>query len=302
MNNICKICNEIVTERKHFYSKHKTKEADYYQLHFPRHDLFTNEVIPFKSPESYFLTDFITRTNLSKYLKKLDKEKGLDYCQEWLKRRKEAKNLTYAPSEFEAKSLIFPSIKFFHEFYDNLAYESICLDVGLEIRYSYNEELEFYSKELEIICDTREQELLDFKNKQIKKLNFGDYTVEDNKGIFVERKSLSDFLGTMSKGYERFTKELERCKKDNGYLIIIIEEQYGHLSSYPYLPHTKRVKAKPDYIQHQIRELMHKFPIHCQFLAVDGRKESIRVIEKIFNYKEDIKLIDLQYYYNNGKL
>ncbi len=289
-------------ERKHFYSVHKIKESLYYETHFPRKDLLTNEKIPFKSPESYPLTDFLTRTNLSKYLKSLDKEKGLDYCKEWLLRRKNIKNLEFAPGEFECKSLLFPSIKFFHEFYGNLSYESECLDIGLDIRYDYYKELEFENKELEIICDTREQLLLDFKNKQIATLPYGDYTIRENKGIYIERKSLNDVISTISQGYERFIKELERCKKDNNYLIILIEEEYSHLTSYPYLPHTKRIKASPDFIWHRIREIIHKFPLNCQFLAVNGRPESIRVINNIFNFKGDIRKTDLQYEYFKNNL
>lgn len=301
MDNICKICGEIVTERKHYYSKHKIKESDYFIKYFPKFDLQTNEPVLFKSPEQYEMADFTDKRNLKKYLESKTKEDGLNYCKDWLIRRKELKNLIFSLSEFEVKSLCYPSISFFHKFFGPNSYENLCESVGLINRYNYNQKLEFdENKEIEFICDSREQQILNLSNKQIEKLEFGDYTIKDNRGIYIERKSINDFISTMSQGFDRFCRELDRCVKKDGYLVILIEEKYSSLNSYPYLPHTKQIKAKPDFIAHQFRQILNTYPTHCQMLAVDGRKEAVRILEKIFKIKQNIREIDLTYAYNLG--
>ena len=89
---------------------------------------------------------------------------------------------------------------------------------------------------MRIIIDTREQLPLKFTHKAItqiinKCLNVGDYGALFNDGVEIpivfERKSIPDLYGTLSKGYERFKKEIERSKEQNLQLIIIVE---GNLS------------------------------------------------------------------------
>ena len=83
-----------------------------------------------------------------------------------------------------------------------------------------------------ILCDTREQSPLEFKHAYIEAverrgLDVGDYGAMLKDGyiipIFFERKSIVDAVGTFSKGYKRFFREIERSKANNTELIIIIE-------------------------------------------------------------------------------
>ncbi len=240
-----------------------------------------------------------TKPELKKYLESVSQADGLEYLKSWLSNRKLEKNMVYAPSEFECKSLLFPSIKYFHKFYGTGSYELMCLQLGLTLKYKYDKLINIDDKELEIICDTREQNLLSFKNIQVAKLDYGDYYCHNgNNPVSIERKSLIDLVGTISQGYERFKKEIERCRKDNNYMVVVIEEKYNNLLSFSYLPHMKKVRAKETFILHRIRDLIQEHP-YVQFLCVDGRKESARIIEKIFNIKNDIREIDLQWSYNN---
>lgn len=301
MDNICKICNNLIEERSHFWKKHKIKECDYYNTYYPKKDLFSGESIVFKSIESYELTDFTDKRNLKKYIENLSKEEAILYLQNWLSRRKKLKNLKFAPSEFEIKSLMFPSIKYIEDKYGKNSYQQICINSGLSVIYNYVIIPQYFKCELNYICDTREQNVLKLPNIQIKKLDFGDYTTE-NSYIFIERKSLNDLVGTLSGGYERFNKEIERCVNDNKQLIILIEEKYSNLLSFNYLPHMKYTKSSPDFIFHRIRELLNKYPLNIQFLAVDGRKESVRVMNNIFNLDCNINSKDLQFLYNKGEL
>lgn len=66
-----------------------------------------------------------------------------------------------------------------------------------------------------VIIDTREQApwgLAPFGCEvKIRKLNAGDYALEgDDDNFAIERKSLNDFLGTVSTGWERFQREVGR--------------------------------------------------------------------------------------------
>ena len=85
-----------------------------------------------------------------------------------------------------------------------------------------------------IVQDSREQLALDFIGLDIERvetmgLAYGDYTAivhEKPVPIVFERKGFSDLWGTMTSGYDRFKREMERAKKDNVKLILIIEGTY----------------------------------------------------------------------------
>lgn len=65
-----------------------------------------------------------------------------------------------------------------------------------------------------IIIDTREQtpwNLASFGcDVKVAKLDAGDYALEGDAGFAIERKSLNDFLGTVSSGWDRFRREIGR--------------------------------------------------------------------------------------------
>lgn len=72
--------------------------------------------------------------------------------------------------------------------------------------------------------------------------------------------------------------------------------------SFKYLPHiSKRIKATPEYIFHNVRELSQSYP-NVQFLFVDGRKECSRVIQKVFLNGHLFSDVDLQLAYDLGYL
>lgn len=75
-----------------------------------------------------------------------------------------------------------------------------------------------------IIIDTREQKPFLFRgvDTEIKKLDTGDYSVsglEDR--ICVERKTINDFVGTVTRGWSRFERELERMSKMESTCIVV---------------------------------------------------------------------------------
>ena len=104
------------------------------------------------------------------------------------------------------------------------------------------------------------------------------------------------------KNLERFEKEIIRAKDENINLIVLVEDTLSHAVSFKYLPHiSKKIKATPEYIFHNVRQLIQKYP-HIQFLFVGGRKEAARVVKKIFFSGCSYKKIDLQYAYDTKVL
>ena len=124
---------------------------------------------------------------------------------------------------------------------------------------------------MKIVIDTREQLPLEFNHPFITevecaKLEVGDYSCVFNDGYSppfrFERKGISDLFGTLSKGYERFKKEINRSIEEKVILIIIIE---GSLSKV--LQGYDRSKRSGDEIVQQLFTLMlrHRVPhIFCR--------------------------------------
>jgi hypothetical protein len=300
----CKICNEIFAVDKflHLHLKaHKITTAKYYQKYYPRHDILSGEMINFKNKDQYFIDDFNNKNNLKAYVKNLEPEKLEEFLKGLLLKRKERKNLIYSPTQVELRSLIMPSIVTFNKY--KLNYYKICEDIGLKNKFQKynNEELKFEeSDKYQIMIDTREQNPLRFRyQQQVVKLDFGDYTLNDiEKCCFtaIERKNLSDFIGTMSAGYDRFNNEIERAKNANYYLVILIEESLADSLSFNYLPHiSKKIKATPEFIFHRVRELNQRYD-NIQFVFADGRRKASELLVKIltgncFHKKYDLQLL-----------
>ena len=76
---------------------------------------------------------------------------------------------------------------------------------------------------MKYIVDTREQKPYKFDDFKVGTLKTGDYSVEGYKKEFaVERKSLADFVGSVTSGRERFEREVERLQ-DLEFGAVIIE-------------------------------------------------------------------------------
>jgi hypothetical protein len=74
------------------------------------------------------------------------------------------------------------------------------------------------------------------------------------------------------------------------------------VSSYKYSrPAFKKIKAEPEFIFHRMRDLIYDYP-NLQFLFVDGRGESKRMIKQLFGSRGQLKDVDLQLQYDTGNL
>lgn len=306
MSVICKIDGKEFKDEKSLHlalRSYGLNKEKYYHKYFPRKDLLTGEIINFKTKDQYFNSDFNDKNNMKIWLKQQTEQTAQEYCRKILNRRKEGKNIIYSPSQVELRSIMSPSIIFYNKIFND--YYDLCESIGLKNKFIHpkNIKVQFKNKlksEDVIYIDTREQNWLKFNSKfEIKTLTYGDYACSLNNNCYVERKSLSDFISTLSSNnIERFNNEIFKAKINNSYLVVIVEEKMANALSFKYLPHiNKKIKATPEFIFHNLRELMQKYE-NLQFLFVDGRNEMKRVIEAIFASENFYKEVDLQLAYD----
>ena len=304
--HICFECKKAFTSKKSLHGHlraHKMSMGQYYQKYFPRYDKFSNQLIRFKNLEQYFETDFNNKDNLRKWLLTQKIDVAQEYCKNWLLDRKKKKNLTWAPSHIELRSLYAPSVVYFNKLFGS--YYELCKELGFKVRFEDFDNDSFivreYPNDAKIYIDTREQKPLQFKDLPDEKhtLKFGDYacTREDFCGKFrVERKALGDLIGTLTgDNLDRFKREIERAKEQGYQLVVLVEESFEHASGFKALPHIyQKCKVTPDYILHKARELCQEYSETVQFVFVEGRKEASRIIEKLFRLKGAALKYELQ--------
>lgn len=303
----CKICGEKLSALSHFYRQHDIKLEEYILKFFPRSDLFDKSPITYKSPESYFSSDFNNKINLKRYLTSLSKESAANYCKDLIKKRKQDKDLKYTPLHVELISLpCFPPVHYLSTLFD---YYGFCEGVGLvnkvkQMPPNFVLSMLKPSSGSQIIIDSRESQPLKFETEyRVQKMDVGDYMFSNNPTLVFDRKSLPDFCSTLSGGLERFTKELERAEKAGIYLIMLVENSLQAALHFNQLPWMKRVKTKasPEFLFHNARNLLQKFP-KFQILFVENRKEAVQYMMKGFLSGEVFKQIDLQLAYQLKKL
>ena len=77
-----------------------------------------------------------------------------------------------------------------------------------------------------IIIDTREQQPYEFKGLITERatLKTGDYSVKGHENTFaIERKSLNDWVHSITQDRDRFEREIKRAKESLMFFAIIIE-------------------------------------------------------------------------------
>ena len=304
---ICKVDGKEFKDEKSLHLSlrgYGLNKEKYYHTYYAKKDLLTGETINFKSKEQYFNSDFNDKNNMKKWLKDQPIEKAQEYCKSLLIKRKEEKKITYSPSQVELRTIMSPSVIFYNKIFND--YYDVCSEVGLENKFVHPKNItnQFQNKltiKDTIYVDTREQSWLKFNTPfEIKTLSYGDYTSSnDNCNCYIERKSLSDFISTLSSGnLNRFKNEIEKAKINNAYIVVVVEEKLQNALSFQYLPHiSKKIKATPEFIFHNVRSLIKDYD-NLQFLFVDGREEMKRIIEVILASKCFYKKIDLQLAYD----
>lgn len=303
----CKVCHEEFDTEKGLHihlKKHKLDLATYYTTYYPKTNLLTGDPLPFKNKDEYFSRDFSTRKQLIKWCMSQDKEKAGEYALEKLKQRIDDKKLKYAPNHLELKIAQLPDIDVYK--YAFGSYGKACSELNVKPLYGSRIDPSFFDPDenfenLKILIDTREQKPLTFNVSEDLKLDFGDYTVggDDYNYTYVDRKSDSDFKGTLSGGLARFKRELQRVKDFDSYLFVVVESDLNRLyRNNMYGPHKSNLK----FIYHNMRVLTHEFAGHCQFVFTGTRANSQSVIPKILTLGKKLWNIDLQYYIDKNGL
>lgn len=289
-----------------YLKKWRLARAKYYQTYYPKKDPITGELIRFKTLDQYLDQTFANKNTLKRWLTE-NLVEGLVWSKAWLARRRADKQLIYAPSQVELRSLCCPSMPY----YDKVAaseggYQGVTTSLGYSPRYTLREPTyKSLPKDAILIEDTREQRPLKLaRAARSEALNVGDYAIAPpyDKGIRIERKSLNDMTGTLSKGLDRFDRELARAQEANLYVVMMVETNITEALSFDYLPHMRWVKASAAHIFKNLRDLLIKYPLHFQCVFVDGREEMARAVVRIFEMGDQVKVCDLQDLYERGGL
>ena len=283
----------------HIIKAHSVTLADYYHKFFPRKNLLTGRIIPFKDKKDYFSKDFSNRGQLIKWCETEEKEVVSEYIKSALVKRIKEKSLGFAPSHVEIEVNKLPPVDVYKNIFGG--YGNVCKEIGVEPLFTDGLKRDELNKDLDldemiIFTDTREQKPLSLKNSKKLKLDFGDYTAGGRfyTKTFVDRKSETDFKSTLSKfNFDRFRAELQRAKDFESYLYIVVESSIKKIRvNNNFCPH----KSNLNYIFHNMRLLQHEFRGFCQFIFTGGRRQSEEIIPKLLAWGPSLWGVDLQYY------
>lgn len=306
---ICKICKEkfeyTAAFTRHLKKEHATNPKQYYGKYYPKKDLLTGELIEFKDKEEYFLLPFASRGNLRKWLKKTDDEEAArKVILDFYRHRIEKKGLLNSMSQVELKSLNFAPKELIYRFFRT----------DWELVHKLNVKERFHvsvknrpnvKPNIQIAIDSRENTPLTFDNYETTntKLDYGDYVpLGDNfHNIFFERKSDSDFVSSLGKGFPRIKEEIERAAQFDAYIVFIVERPLSVMLNFQFTYLKRFVKATPAFIFNNVRTLMQEND-NVQFLFLKDREECEKAILATSSLGEKAKNIDLQYAYDRGNL
>jgi ERCC4-type nuclease len=98
---------------------------------------------------------------------------------------------------------------------------------------------------MRIVIDSNEQQPWSFPENLVvpikRKLPTADYALDGDLCFAIERKSLDDYVGTITSGWERFQDEMKRMEIFPARIVIVeaafsdvIEHKYNHPSVYPW--------------------------------------------------------------------
>ncbi|NJO59149.1 MAG: hypothetical protein HC836_12675 [Richelia sp. RM2_1_2] len=304
MSHFCKICQAVYEKRGglhlHLKTKHKLNQELYYHTYFPRYDLYDNKLIIYKNYQQYFETYFNTRENFLNYSLENNKKEVEEIFKKVIENRIKRKKIKNALSFVEAKTCLYPT-PYICDLLD-INYNELSKSLGLKVKFNYKyKKFDTDNQPLSILIDNREKKPFKFDCPTIvSKLDFGDYTTNSHyKKIYVERKSFSDLVTTLSTNYNRFCKEIERANKFKSYLIICVESPLSSFQDESFWKYYKSIE--PDFILNRLRNICQIYS-NCQFVFVDTVSGAAKLVKQIFLEKKNIKRMDLQYIYTLQKV
>lgn len=116
----------------------------------------------------------------------------------------------------------------------------------------------------------------------------GDYTVEEIKQLVViERKTIEDLAGTMTRGRRRFVAELERMREFT-FSAVVVEGSWIDLVRFV----REQTEATPQSVQASLNAFIVRYP--TQWLFRCGRREAettaLQLMVRAVKDKEDGKI------------
>ena len=219
------------------------------------------------------------------------------YIIDLLKKRIKSKNLKSALSSVELWTIGLPDIDVYKKYFGS--YTDACKECLVEPMFNSKLPKEFWNdySNINVLIDTREQQPLKFKKSSILKLDIGDYAVggDNYNYTHVDRKSFADFCATVTNSYNRFAKELERCRSLGCYLFIVIEAPLHSMDDYNKQSY-KKFNLK--YVFHNMRELQREYGDCCQFVFSGSRDLSVELIPKLLVLGKSLWKTDIQYFWS----
>lgn len=296
----CKICSQNFETDKSLHAhlkKHGMHQAEYYCKYYPRYSLYYKRKIPFTNKKEYFDAQFIDVNEFLAWEKNENSELVKSKCLELLYKRITEKKYSFAPFHNELKTLKLPTINTYKKYFGT--YGKACELLGSRPLFDTPLSKDFYKDvpDFEMLIDTREQQPLPFKKSKIEKLYIGDYLLSNRyNNTFVDRKSESDFLGTLASGFHRFEREVEKAAGLGGCLFVVTESSIEDI----YNNHKKyNRKTNLEYVFHNMRHLSHKYPRQIQFIFTGNRSISLDIIPRLLYNGEKLWRVDMQYYLDN---
>lgn len=124
-----------------------------------------------------------------------------------------------------------------------------------------------------IVVDTREQDPLPVEPQIGGSLTSGDYSILGCEHLFaVERKSISDLVGSVIQGRERFERELHRLRGFR-FKRLLIEGTFLAVENHGYIS-----KADPKAVLHSLAAFEARYDVPVVFGA--DRDRCARLVEK----------------------
>lgn len=296
----CKECDQEFPGLKNLHThikKHDMLLGDYYVKHFQRKNKLTGELLPFKNYDDYFEKDFSQPKQLQEWCEKASFMDVKEYIIELMDRRIKAKNLNSGLSSLELWTAGLPDIDIYKKYFGS--YTDACKKCLIEPMFNGKLPKEFWDdySNIKILIDTREQKPLWFKKSEILKLDIGDYAVSGDKYnyTYVDRKSFNDFCGTVTCWYNRFVKELDRCRSLGCYLFVVIEAPLHRMDEYN---KNSYKKFNLNYVFHNMRQLQRDYNDCCQFIFSGSRGLSAELIPKLLVLGKSLWKTDMQYFWS----
>lgn len=302
----CKVCGQTFDSERGLHAhlkKHNLTVAEYYTKYFPRKNLLTGKFLPFKNKKDYFSKDFSNRSQMIKWLSSIENAQAKEYIIKKFLERIKDKNLSKMPSHIDVETSGLPPIYLCRKYFGS--YGALSAQLSLPLTYDKPILSSFFKsssglKEMEILIDTREQQPLKFKKSKSLKLDFGDYTCggDNYTYTYIDRKSESDFKSTMSVGFERFCRELQRTKDFGSFLYIVVESSLDKVKkNNNFSAH----KSNLEYIFHNCRKMIRDYGDVCQLIFSGNRGSSEYLIPRLIKFGDKLWQCDLQYYIDEKK-